>query len=335
MSNDTEEDHYYSWQLKARNPTSLSQVELPYGGDRPALSPSFMLLIIIVTFSLYPIITLLPAVIGGVVIGVLVLAFVSLSLYLSRRTYFSHIHLEVKPLTRQQADKYWKRVTRKNALYWLSCMTAFLLVFLFSFSASEHLLITRELVLLLGIGFTWIFLYTVVLWRDLAISENLSEYYSNFAGFVKAAEESNEIRLPIRCHKGDSHNILLKIIPAPACQSNDWEATLQAAGATIQDAPTQKSCAIRGTDELLFAWNCNFSTSGTHLINLLLRTKHARSSTAEVVLSKSHEVRVITLFRQYATALAGVLIAALTLIVTLMPYLNLNLASVLQSLGIP
>lgn len=129
------------------------------------------------------------------------------------------------------------------------------------------------------------------------------------------------------CHKGDSHNIYLKVKPVNASGSDYLEAELQAAGVKICGELTQRR--PMASQELPFFWNCNFETPGTHLVNLLLRVTTKEGEVKRDVLRKSHEIQVITLYRQYGTTLVTTIVTVLTYLVSL----NINnVASAFQYL---
>lgn len=156
----------------------------------------------------------------------------------------------------------------------------------------------------------------MLFWRKTSIGQELDEYHPSLAGFV-ADVRANQIRLPVRCHKEDSHNICLKVMPADAHKSDFWEAELQAVGIKVWGEHTnQHPVASPTSSELLFFWNCKFETPGTLLVNVLLRTKNKQGTVLEV-LRKSHEIRVVSLYRQYATSLVAIIVAVLAFLASL------------------
>jgi hypothetical protein len=71
--------------------------------------------------------------------------------------------------------------------------------------------------------------------------------------------------------------------------------------------------------ELLFFWNFNFTTSGSHLMNVFIRLTNAQGEMKKELLRKTYDVHVIDLYRRYGPAL---LTTVATLITFLLEFLH-------------
>jgi hypothetical protein len=316
---------------KVRNSTSLSRMrpsQTLKGGKQSVKLRAFdrVTAIMIVTLLVVTIVmflrSYLPFVTFTVIIAVVGFAAVTFSLLFSRRTFFGSIYLK----TREEQinwQKYWELgLLTYYAIGW-GFLVGFFFIMSWLFDESTTSFLTSLLVIALAIAL----FYSVVLWRRKTISQKLDEYHPMLAGIISEnAAQKSQIRLPIRCHKGDSHNICLKLSPARAHKSDCWEAELQAAGVKVNVEPTQRNSAV--PSELLFFWNCYFENAGTYLVNVLLRTKAEHGNVKREVLRNSHEIQVIPLYRQYTTTLVTVVVAVLAFLSSL----HLDMTSVIQSL---
>jgi hypothetical protein len=313
------------------NPTSLNWVKRPlrwYNVPREirfivsSNLPAVLMFFLVISVSvLYKV---LPHPVYAALMLLLGLAAVTFSLWFPRRTYFHRIYLKSN---KKDVDwlKYWNlHALRIGWFLALAGLAGFLTGGLWPSPISTP---TLAFGFLPSAALSLLVVYCLLFWRKTSIGQELDEYHPSLAGFV-ADGSANQIRLPARCHKEDSHNIYLKVVPADTHTSDFWEAELQAVGIKVWGEHTyQHPVASPTSSELLFFWNCKFETPGTFLVNVLLRTKNKQGTVLEV-LRKSHEIRVVSLYRQYATSLVAIIVAVLAFLASL----RIDVTPLLQSL---
>ena len=99
-------------------------------------------------------------------------------------------------------------------------------------------------------------------------------------------------------------------MPASTDPADYVEAELQAAG--MQVIGDLKQRLPVSSLKLLFFWNCNFATPGSHMVNVLLRVTNSQGEVKKELFRKTYEVRVMTLLRQYGPSIITAAIAILT-----------------------
>jgi hypothetical protein len=321
--------------------TSLSQDEL-FPRKRGWLSSFYVMktalgAVIALAVLTFAALFLPPSGIVAAVTAVLGLGLVIFTWSLQRTTYFSRVNLRTKEFVNMN---WWIPKTWGDwaiSLYpLLTALFLFIFVFwLFTVRLASQWAQSYSLIYPILIYFLFFSLvYSVWVWQIMRVRQIYDEYCPTLAGLIaNNYSNNNQIRLPIVCHKGDSHNICLILKPATDHKSDFWEAELQAAGVKVSGELTQQEGhTITSGDRIVFFWNCNFNTPGKHLVNLLVRTTTEGSDVKKDVLLKSHEIRVVTLYRQYATTLLTAIAAVLTFLLALMSSMHIDMTSVLQSL---
>ncbi|MFZ0011290.1 MAG: hypothetical protein WAL97_05225 [Halobacteriota archaeon] len=163
---------------------------------------------------------------------------------------------------------------------------------------------------------TYAVLFCAVMWRTDSLHAKLDECHEMMADVTRgASSEAASITIPTRCYKDDSHNVCVSVWPTSTDPSICVEAELQAAGMKVIGSLKQR--LPLGSSKLLFFWNCNFATSGSHMVNVLVRLTNAQGEVKKELLRKTYEVHIITLYRQYGPALITTAIAAITLLLRL------------------
>jgi len=165
-------------------------------------------------------------------------------------------------------------------------------------------------------------LLCVVLWRSDFLHAELDEYNEAMADLASgASSEVAAITIPTRCYKDDSHNVYVSVWSAVTDPSTYIEAELQAVGMKVTGSLKQR--LPLSPSELLFFWNFNFATSGSHLVNVFLRLTDAQGGMKKELLRKTYDVHVINLYRRYGPALITTVIALLTFLLGLLHSLGL------------
>jgi hypothetical protein len=181
--------------------------------------------------------------------------------------------------------------------------------FYFVFAASAYLVV-------------YAILFCAVMWRSDSLHAELDEYDEAMADLTSgASSEAAMITMPTRCYKDDSHNVYVSVWPTVTDPSTYVEAELQAVGMKVIGSLKQRLPLSHS--ELLFFWNFNFATSGTHLVNVFLRLTNAQGEMKEELLRKTYDVHVIALYRRYGPALITTVVALLTFLLGLLHSLGL------------
>jgi hypothetical protein len=162
----------------------------------------------------------------------------------------------------------------------------------------------------------YLLFYCVVLWRTELLHASLDENHEELINEIREGKkDENKITIPTRCYKEDSHNVCVNLIPASTDPADYVEAELQAAGVRVIGDLKQRFPV--SSSRLLFFWNCNFATSGSHMVNVLLRVTNAQGEVKRELLRKTYEVHVIALYRQYGPGL----ISLVTVVIGLLTFL--------------
>lgn len=160
--------------------------------------------------------------------------------------------------------------------------------------------------------------------------ENKNSGYSEPCSELNNIVKTAEFEIPLRCRRGDSHNLKVEIeCPSETYQNpeNYLEIELQAAGMGVNGDLRQHQCLNSGRASYL--WNCNYSKDGHHIVNLVFRELDGLGGSRDVM-TRSYPIEVITLWRQSGLPTT---ITIITAIITIILGLNINISSLLNGLG--
>ena len=160
-------------------------------------------------------------------------------------------------------------------------------------------------------------LFCAILWRSDSLHAELEEYNEAMADLTSgASSEAATITMPTRCYKDDSHNVYVSVWPTSTDPSIYVEAELQAVGMKVVGSPKQR--LPLSSSELLFLWNFNFATSGSHMVNVFVRLTDAQGEMKKELLRKTYDVHVIALYRRLGPALITTMIGLITFVLGLL-----------------
>jgi hypothetical protein len=132
--------------------------------------------------------------------------------------------------------------------------------------------------------------------------KNPTESYPELKDLVS----HGELVVPKRCHMGDTHNISLSLHPAVKKALSYFEVELQGAGLIVNGDLKQQQLI---DSDMSYLWNCNFSISGTQVINLIMRLAGSSECKSDLLI-KNHEVKVLSRYRQW---IPPILVAIVTI----------------------
>ncbi|MGA7076758.1 MAG: hypothetical protein WBZ42_09500 [Halobacteriota archaeon] len=134
---------------------------------------------------------------------------------------------------------------------------------------------------------------TLPLMYDLDLNpKNPTEHYPELKDLVS----QGWLIIPKRCHMGDTHNISLSLNPAVKKALSYFEVELQGAGLKVNGDLKQQQ--LIDSSDISYLWNCNFSISGTQVINLIMRLAGSSECKSDILI-KSYEVEVLSRYRQW------------------------------------
>ena len=163
----------------------------------------------------------------------------------------------------------------------------------------------------------YLILFSLVLWRSDSLRAKLDEYNEAMTDLTSGeASEAATITMPTRCYKDDSHNVYASVWPTLTDPSTYVEAELQAVGMKVAGSPKQR--LPLSSSELLFFWNFNFATAGSHMVNLFVRLTDAQGEIKKELLRKTYDVHVVALYRRLGPVLITTMIGLITFILGLL-----------------
>lgn len=124
------------------------------------------------------------------------------------------------------------------------------------------------------------------------LTKNPSEHYPELDDLIS----QGELRIPKRCHVGETHNISLSLNPAVKKVLSYFEVELQGAGLKVNGDLKQQR--LMESSDISYLWNCNFPISGTQVINLIMRLAGSSEYKSDILI-KSYEVDVLSRYRQW------------------------------------